>query len=103
MIASLGDGFLVWIIYLVGWRAFRRPDWFIRPGGLQYGVMLISGLTISIVVEYVAVHTLEHWTYTAYMPLLPGLAIGLVPVAQMLVLPPVIFFIVAVLAQRKRP
>jgi hypothetical protein len=34
--------------------------------------------------------------YTAQMPLVPGLAIGVVPVAQMLVLPPLLFRLVAV-------
>ena len=34
--------------------------------------------------------------YTSQMPLVPGLDVGLVPVVQMLVLPPLIFRIVAI-------
>lgn len=98
-VASLGDGILVWIIYLVGWSAFRQSDWFIQPGGWHYSVMLAAGLIIGIVVEWIAVHSVNRWAYTALMPLIPGLAIGLVPVLQMLILPPVIFRIVAAWAQ----
>jgi hypothetical protein len=39
----------------------------------------------------VAVHILNRWEYTPNMPKLPGLDIRLVPIAQMLVLPPLIF------------
>lgn len=94
-IASLGDGFLVWIIFAVGWLTFKRSDWFVDPRGLHYSVMLIVGLGLGVVVEWIAVRLINRWTYTEQMPLIPGLVIGLVPVIQMVVLPPVIFFVVA--------
>jgi len=40
-------------------------------------------------------HVLQRWAYTARMPRVPGLDVGLVPVAQMLILPPLIFRLVA--------
>jgi hypothetical protein len=57
--------------------------------------MLTTGLVIGIAIEWIAVHLLRRWMYTTRMPLVPGLAIGVVPIAQMLVLPPVIFRLVA--------
>jgi hypothetical protein len=36
------------------------------------------------------------WMYTAQMPLVPGLDVGIVPIVQMLVLPPLLFRLVAV-------
>lgn len=95
LVASLGDGVLVWIIFAVGWFTFRRADWFVDPSGLHYSVMLIAGLSLGVVVEWIAVGLINRWAYTEQMPLIPGLAIGLVPVIQMIVLPPVIFFVVA--------
>ncbi len=59
-------------------------------------MMLTTGLVIVGVIEWVAVHLMGRWMYTAQKPLVPGLAIGLVPVVQMLILPPVIFRLVAV-------
>jgi len=70
--------------------------WFVHPGVQGYGVMLTTGLVIGGVIEWVAVHLMGRWMYTAQMPPVPGLAIGVVPVAQMLVLPPLLFRLVAV-------
>ncbi len=100
-IASLGDGVLVWIIFVVGWFTFQRTDWFVYPRGRHYSVMLIVGLGLGVVVEWVAVHLVNRWAYTEQMPLIPGLAIGLVPVIQMVVLPPVIFSVVAAWIKRR--
>jgi hypothetical protein len=94
-IASLGDGVLVWIIFVVGWIIFKRPDWFVYPRARHYSVMLGAGLGLGVVVEWVAVRVINRWAYTEQMPLIPGLAIGVIPVIQMVVLPPVIFFVVA--------
>jgi hypothetical protein len=70
------------------------------PGVAGYGVMLAAGGMIAIAVEWVAVHLLGRWTYTAYMPMIPVLDIGLVPLLQMLILPPSIFYIAAAWASR---
>ncbi len=99
--ASLGDGVLVWIIFVVGWLAFKRTDWFVYPRGRHYSVMLIAGLCLGVAVEWVGVRLVNRWAYTGQMPLIPGLAIGLVPVIQMVVLPPVIFFVVAAWIKRR--
>lgn len=93
-VAALGDGVMVWLIYLVGWAAFGRTDWFVRPCRKQYGVMLGTGLVLAIAVEWVAVDQLQRWAYTGQMPMIPGLGIGLTPVLQMLFLPPLIFYAV---------
>ena len=94
-VASLGDGVILCIIHGVGWGVFRRADWFARAGASQYGVMLGAGLVIASAMEWVAVHVLHRWAYTDLMPVVPGLDIGVIPVLQMLVLPPLVFMAVA--------
>ncbi len=94
-LASLGDGLLVWLILLVGWGMFKRYDWYRYRSRRAVGLMLVTGLSIGISVEWVAVYVLSRWTYTMHMPLVPGLGVGLAPVLQMLLLPPLIFFITA--------
>lgn len=94
-IAALGDGVLVLAVFVVGAQVFRRSDWFVRPGLRAYGVMLASGLAIGVLVEWLGLHVLRRWSYGPAMPRFPGLGIGLVPIAQMLLLPPLIFRIVA--------
>ena len=89
--ASLGDGLLVLLIFGVGWLLTGQQEWFINPGGRGYTIMLASGLVIAVAVEWVAVQIAGQWGYSDRMPIIPLLGIGLAPVAQMLLLPPLIF------------
>lgn len=94
-VAALGDGLLMLLIFGAGWLALGRSDWFLNPGARGYLVMLLTGLAIAVGLELIAVHTLKRWTYAELMPRIPGLEVGIVPVIQMLILPPVIFWIAA--------
>lgn len=93
--ASLGDGVLVLFIFAAGWAVLRRQDWFVQPGVHGYLLMAVMGLVIGVSIEWVAVYVVERWAYTPQMPHVPGLGIGIVPITQMLVLPPLIFRVVA--------
>jgi hypothetical protein len=99
-VASLGDGLMVLGIVASGGLLLRRPAWFVHPGGPGIMVMLLVGLVLGVTVEWMAVHVLQRWAYTARMPRVPGLDVGLVPVVQMLVLPPLICRLVAVWSRR---
>jgi hypothetical protein len=101
-VAALGDGIMVLLVALAGWITLREPDWFLRPSASGYLVMLTAGLVLAVLVEGVAVHILNRWEYTPSMPTLPVLHIGLIPIAQMLVLPSLTFRIVAVLLGKSR-
>jgi hypothetical protein len=100
-VASLGDGLMVLVILAVGWVMLHQPDWFEQPGILGYVVMLTAGLVMAVLVEWVGAHVLKRWEYTDKMPLVPGIGIGVVPIAQMLFLPPLIFRIVTVFGSVK--
>jgi hypothetical protein len=95
-LASLGDGLLVLLIFAAGWMALHRRDWLVRPGVHGYAVMLATGLVISVSIEWIAVHVVGRWAYTERMPLVPGLNVGILPIAQMLILPPLIFRVTSV-------
>jgi hypothetical protein len=101
-VASLGDGIMVLLIVAAGWIRLRQPDWFVHPGVPGYLVMMTAGLLLAVLVEWVAVHRPGRWAYAERMPTIPGLGIGLVPIAQMLILPPMIFRIAAVIGSRKK-
>ena len=102
-VAALGDGVLVLGIFAAGAIAFRRSDWFVQPTAQSYMVMLAAGLFIGFLVEWLGVNVARRWAYGPSMPLIPGTDIGAVPVAQMLVLPPICFRIVAAILARRRP
>lgn len=93
LVASLGDGLLVLLIFSIGWMITHRPYWFERPGVGGYALMMVTGLAISMGVEFLAVQIGEWWSYTKRMPLVPVLGVGLAPVAQMLILPPLTFYL----------
>lgn len=100
-VASLGDGILVLVIYAVGALIAGRIDWF-ESGYRQYPLVLATAVILALIVEWVGVNT-GRWSYTARMPLVPGLDLGVVPVLQMVALPPLIFYLTGRLAGRSRP
>ena len=100
-VASLGDGFMIMLIYMAGWLTLHRWDWFEEPRVAGYLVMLTAGLVLAGFVEWFGVRILERWQYTEEMPTLFGLGIGVVPIAQMLLLPPLIFRIACFLAAKQ--
>lgn len=94
-VASLGDGVLVCLIYVLGCFVFRRRDWFVTEQRLRIPFLLMAGFVVGVAVEWIGARLLQRWVYEPSMPLLPGLELGLVPVVQMTVLPMAVFLIVA--------
>jgi hypothetical protein len=99
-LSSLGDGVLMLLIFAAGFIVLRRIDWFERPGARGFLVMLAAGLAIAVGVEWFAVYVVQRRAYTTQMPRLPGLDAGIAPVAQMLILPPLVFRIVAAILKK---
>ncbi len=93
--ASVADGLLILLIFWIGKLVIGHRDWYLRPGAIGYTVLLLSGAVISVVVEWSTIYAAHWWDYSPHMPLVPGLNIGLAPLAQMLVLPPLIFSLLA--------
>ena len=92
--ASQVDGLFMLLLLWVGWVLWGDRAWILHPGMRGYLLMLIAGVMFSVGVEWATVYVMRWWTYSDRMPLIPGLRIGMVPLAQMLVLPPAIFFLV---------
>lgn len=93
--ASVADALLVLVIFWICRLVIGRHDWYLRPGVRGYAILLLSGAVASVVIEWITIHGVQWWAYSSDMPLVPGLHTGLTPVAQMLVLPPLIFTLLA--------
>ncbi|MCI0406969.1 MAG: hypothetical protein L0191_00155 [Acidobacteria bacterium] len=91
--ASLIDGLLVLGIFWGGVVVFSRVGWAERPGLAGYFFMVAAGFLVSVIIELNAVYRLGKWGYQEMMPLLPPWEVGVLPVLQMLLLPPVIFLL----------
>jgi hypothetical protein len=94
LVPSLGDGLMTLAIYWSGWLVFRRPGWVLRPGAGGFALAVLVGLLLAIGVEWNALYLTGAWAYGPGMPLVPVLGVGLLPVLQMLVLPPITFLAV---------
>ena len=103
MLASFGDGLLILLMFWAGQVVFGNPAWFGRPGLRGYMLMAVAGPAMSISLEWIMISRMKWWSYTAQMPLIPGMAVGVTPVAQMLVLPPLIFRGAAMLCKKSCP
>lgn len=93
--ASVADGLVVLLIFQISQLVIGRRDWYLRPGARGYAVLLLLGAVVSTVVEWSTIYVTQWWAYSPRMPLVPGLNIGLAPLAQMLVLPPLIVMLLA--------
>ncbi|MDQ6892763.1 MAG: hypothetical protein M3167_08805 [Acidobacteriota bacterium] len=100
--SSLGDGSILLLLLGLGWAVFGRVNWFVRAGARHYALMLGAGLLIGIGLEWIFVRVLEKWSYSPRMPRLPLTRVGAIPVLQMLLLPPLIFWLAAAWLSRGR-
>lgn len=88
-IPTLGDGLMTLMIYWGGLLVFRDAGWVLRIRVNQYVFMALLGFALAVAIEWNALYRTRAWHYTARMPLVPIVAIGMLPVLQMLILPPV--------------
>ncbi len=98
-VASLGDGVLTVAIYVAGCITFGHRGWYARAHRWRLPFVLLAGGGVGVAVEWIGARILQRWAYAPAMPVIPGLELGLVPVLQMIVLPVVVFHIVAAAAK----
>lgn len=90
LLATLGDIALTLLAY-AGVAAVHGTTWPLRPWSAGVWLtLLILALVLSVAVEMYALRS-GRWAYTEAAPRLPGSAISLLPVAQLLILLPLSF------------
>ncbi len=94
LVPSLGDGLMTLAIYWSGWAVFRDAAWGLRPGLSGYLLMAAVGVVLAVGVEWNALYRTGAWAYAPGMPLVPVVGVGLLPVLQMVLLPPLTFRLV---------
>lgn len=90
--ASLGDVLIMLAAYWVVSAAAASRHWHIAPRRGHLALLVASGLVITVVIEWLALRGqwLGGWAYAAAMPIVPGLGVGLSPLMQWIVLPPLV-------------
>ncbi len=92
--ASAGDAAMIVIAFWVVVLLQKDREWYLHPSVRSLVLFLLPGVIMTIVFEAMATGPLDRWAYTNAMPTLPGLGTGLAPLAQWLLLPPLIIFII---------
>lgn len=87
--ASLGDVVIVAAIYALFAVVHRDIDWVTRLRLEGLAAIVVVGALVGVAVEWWALATVR-WDYAA-MPILPVVRVGLLPVMQLMVIPPVLF------------
>ncbi|MDZ7748925.1 MAG: hypothetical protein U5K43_08820 [Halofilum sp. (in: g-proteobacteria)] len=71
----------------------RRRDWLMEGARLPAALVVAVGVTVTVVFEWLATGPLDRWAYADTMPVVPVVGIGLAPLVQWLVLPPLILWL----------
>jgi hypothetical protein len=85
------------IILLVGFALIslynKSMDWIHHPKVKDYLVLVVFGVSYTFFSEYFNVNIKHNWSYSQSMPLVPFTNIGIIPLVQWIILPPIIVFI----------
>jgi hypothetical protein len=92
--ATLGDaGIALAAFWAVAWRSGGR-DWPLRPSAAQVAGFAAVGIIVTIAFELLATQVWGLWSYSDEMPVIQILEVGLIPLLQWMVLPPLIVWFV---------
>lgn len=91
--ATGGDVLILLSSYWLASIIVGSRRWLIE-GDLKPAVILVAtGLVVTIVLEWLATGPLERWVYADSMPIIPLLDVGLAPLLQWVLLPPLILWL----------
>jgi hypothetical protein len=88
--AAVGDVGIILGIYLTGALIVRDTGWGLRGRWNMYAMAAILGFAYAVLVEDAGLAA-GSWSYTGHMPVVPVLGVGLWPLLQMTLLPPLVF------------
>jgi len=85
--AAFGDANIALVAYLVAALGTRTRAWLMAPSNLGLALYLLTGLLITVVFEYMATEVWHRWSYSSWMPVVPALGTGALPLLQWLTIP----------------
>ena len=91
-LASVADTIMVLLIYYGFALIYKDSYWMVKPKIYQMLILIFAGAAGAVLAELRHLN-LGTWSYSNYMPLLPGFKVGLIPVLQFMLLPGLIYFL----------
>lgn len=92
--ATLGDAVIMLLAYWAAAIPLRDRHWLRRPTATQFLLFVGAGIAITVAIERLALagFWIGSWSYSERMVVIPVLEVGLSPVLQWLVLPPLVIW-----------
>ncbi|HIE28248.1 TPA: hypothetical protein EYP66_13265 [Candidatus Poribacteria bacterium] len=90
---TLGDVLICLASYYLTALIFRNRRWFFEPTAKSILLFLAFGVTYTVFSEIKNVFIRKLWAYSPLMPVIPYLNVGLLPILQWIILPPIVIFI----------
>lgn len=81
-VATLGDVFMILIIFIFGKRIFGSWTWIIPVKFSNILYLFLAGFSFALLTEVISLN-LGLWRYSDQMPIIPLFNIGLIPVIQL--------------------
>lgn len=91
--ATTGDAGIAVAAHLAVAARWRDRGWFLAPDRPKVALLIALGVLATVLLELHAVHWAARWSYSGLMPVIPLLGVGLVPIVQWIVLPPLTLFL----------
>ena len=85
--ATLGDMAITFLAYWSVSILAGTRQWVAQPSKFSIAVWLMSGIAITIIMEFYSTEIAGRWTYGATMPRLPLIGTGVAPVLQWIFIP----------------
>jgi hypothetical protein len=94
--ASLGDAAIMLAAYWAVAAARGNRSWIAKPDAAGVSLFATVGVLATAIIERLALVGvwIHSWTYSAAMPVVPGIGVGLLPLLQWVVLPPLVAWFV---------
>lgn len=92
--ATLGDVVIAVLAFWAVAAAAGSRHWILHPSAVQVAGFVAIGLAVTLVLEWLATGPLGRWEYAEAMPIVPLLGVGLAPVLQWILLPPLVAWFV---------
>jgi hypothetical protein len=90
--ATLGDAGIALAAFGVTAVYAGTRRWIAHPRRMQWAIYLGVGVLATVVFEILATGVLERWVYAEAMPRIPVLGVGLLPLLQWLIIPPLVVY-----------
>ena len=86
---TLGDAVITLLAYWTVSGVAGSRHWILAPSSRQLFLFVAIGVVITAAIEWLAIrgYWVQSWTYSPFMPVVPGIGVGIVPLLQWTILP----------------